>query len=118
MYTGNIIFFSFCDDIVITKKDVIEMSDTTFNFVGSTPYFTVVMPGYRNDVSKEAREFDFYKELGRKPACIAEAVIVKDLPTRIVVDFYYKFRRFPYPTKVFSRQEKVYAWFGHFDLLP
>jgi hypothetical protein len=115
LYKGNILVIRFADDVVVTVEDVIEMSNATLSLTGDAPYFGIVVTGQRQEVTREAREFDFYKELGRKPRCKAEAVIVKDLPTRIVTDFYYKFRRFPFPCKVFSREEKAIDWFMSLD---
>lgn len=108
---GHILYFKFLDEITITVEDVIELSDANLALTGSDMYFSIVVPGFRNDLTKEAREFDFYKELNRKPTCIAEAIIVTELPTRIVVDFYYKLRRFPYPTKAFASEAKAFEWF-------
>lgn len=108
---GQILYFQFLDEITLTVEDVIELSDTNLALTGSDMYFSIVVPGFRNDLTKEAREYDFYKELNRKPTCIAEAIIVKELPTRIVVDFYYKFRAFPYPTKAFASEDKALEWF-------
>jgi hypothetical protein len=112
LYEGNLLYFILDDEVTITVEDVIEMSEKNMELTGDNMYFSIVVPGYRSDLTKEAREFDFYKELNRKPTCIAEAIIVTELPTRIVVDFYYKFRNFPYPIKVFSKEEKALAWFS------
>jgi len=117
LYRGNIVVTRFFDETVVTVDDVIELSNTTVALVGENPYFGIVVTGQRQEVTKEAREFDFYKELGRKPSSLGQAVIVKDLPTRIVTDFYYKLRRFPFPTKVFSKEEKAIAWFLTIDPL-
>ncbi|MBS1635437.1 MAG: hypothetical protein JST26_05900 [Bacteroidetes bacterium] len=111
LYQGNVIAFRFMDDVVLQVEDVIELSQTNVAMTGDNPYFTIVVTGQRQDITQEAREYDFYKELGRKPTCVAEAVIVHDLPTRIVVDFYYKLRRFPYPAKVFANEEQALEWF-------
>jgi len=108
---GQLLYFKFLDEITLTVEDVIELSNANIALTGSDMYFSIVVPGLRNDLTKEAREFDFYKALNRKPTCIAEAVIVTELPTRIVTDFYYKLRRFPYPTKAFASEAKALEWF-------
>lgn len=108
---GQILYFKFLDEITLTVEDVIELSNANLALTGSGMYFSIVVPGFRNDLTKEAREYDFYRELKRKPTCIAEAIIVNELPTRIVVDFYYKFRAFPYPTKAFASEDKALEWF-------
>lgn len=111
LYQGNIIAFRFMDDVVLQIEDVIELSQVNLALTGDQPYYTIVVTGERQDITQEAREYDFYKELGRKPTCVAEAVIVGDLPTRIVVDFYYKLRRFPYPARVFGAEKQALDWF-------
>lgn len=108
---GSILYFRFLDEITITVEDVIELSEANLALSGTAMYFSIIVPGLRNDVTKEAREYDFYKELNRKPTCIAEAIVVTELPTRIVVDFYYKFRAFPYPARVFASEAKALEWF-------
>lgn len=115
LYSGDLTVFHFHDDISIGREDVMEFSLKTTELIGERPYFNIVIPGFRNDITKEARECDYYEILGRKPSCIAEAVIVKDLPTRMVVDFYFKFRKFPYPTKVFSNIDKALDWFEEIE---
>ncbi len=111
LYEGNILCFYFYDDMLLTVEDVIELSEANVALTGTDMYFSIVVPGYRNDLTKEAREFDFYEALNRQPTCIAEAVVINDLPTRIVADFYYKLRKFPYPVRVLAGEEEALEWF-------
>jgi len=64
----------------------------------------------RNNISTEAFSFDAHKELDIKQVTIAEAVVIKNLATRIMANFYYKVTKRNFPVKVFDTKQEAINW--------
>ncbi|MBK6836681.1 MAG: hypothetical protein IPG89_21460 [Bacteroidetes bacterium] len=110
-YTNQIICFEFDDDIFTGIAEVKELANTAKELTGGVvPVLSLVVTGQRNNISTEAFAFDVHKELGIKQITIAEAVVIKNLATRIMANFYYKVTKREFPVKVFDTKEEAIKW--------
>ena len=107
----DLIQVQFFDDITIGIPEVKELANATKELTGGiVPVLSLVITGQRNNISTEAFSYNIYTELNITQRTIAEAVVIQNLPTRIIANFYYKVVPRPFPVKVFESREKAIAW--------
>lgn len=110
-YTNQIISVEFDDDIFMGIAEIKELAEVVKELTGGVvPVLSLVVTGQRNNISTEAFAFDAHKELGIKQITIAEAVVIKNLATRIMANFYYKVTKRYFPVKVFDTKEEAVKW--------
>ncbi|MCD6067199.1 MAG: hypothetical protein K0S33_2025 [Bacteroidetes bacterium] len=110
-YNQDLIAFYFNDDITIGVAEVKEMVYVTRELTGGeVDLLNLVVTGERNNISTQAFSYDLFKELNIKQRTVAEAVVIKNLPTRIMANFYYKAIRRSFPVKVFDSEEDAVSW--------
>jgi hypothetical protein len=110
-YSEDLLAFYFFDDITIEVTDVQELVRVSSEMTGGeVDLLTLVVTGERNNISTEAFSYNMYKELKIKQRTIAEAVVISNLPTRIMTNFYYKVARRKFPVKVFESETKATEW--------
>ena len=66
-------------------------------------------------VPKEARE-ELANNSYIKSIRVADAIVVKSVPNRLLVNFYIKYCKPKEPTKIFNSMEKAKEWLLSFDL--
>jgi hypothetical protein len=110
-YTNQIMCFEFDNDILMGLVEISELADTVKELTGGiVPVLSLVVMGERNNISTEAFSFDTHKELGIKQVTVAEAVVIKNLATRIMANFYYKVIKRNFPVKVFDTKQEAIMW--------
>jgi hypothetical protein len=110
-YTQDVVGFYFFDDITISVDDIKDLANATRELTGGEiSLLTVVVTGERNNISTQAFSYNMYKELGIKQRTIAEGLVINNLPTRIMANFYYKVVRRKFPVKVFETETEALEW--------
>ncbi|MDP2385039.1 MAG: hypothetical protein Q8M29_01590 [Bacteroidota bacterium] len=107
----GIMIVELLDDIIIGIPEIKELAQGSKELSGGeVPLLSLVVTGQRNNISTEAFAFNIFEELQIKQKTIAEALVIKNLPTRIMANFYYKVVPRPYPVKVFQEKELAIEW--------
>jgi len=110
-YTNQIMSFEFDDDILMGVVEIRELAETVKELTGGVvPVLSLILMGQRNNISTEAFAYNPHKELGIKQMTIAEAVVIKNLATRIMANFYYKVSKRSFPVKVFDTKQGAINW--------
>lgn len=107
----GIMVIELLDDIMIGIPEIKEMAQASTELSGGVvSLLSLVVTGQRNNISTEAFAYNIYEELQIKQKTVAEALVIKNLPTRIMANFYYKVVPRPYPVKVFQEKELAIEW--------
>lgn len=110
-YTNQIVCYEFYDDIFIEIEDVKELAQATEELTGGIiPVLNLSITGQRNNISTEAFSFNVHKELNIKQKTLAEAVVIDNLATRIMANFYYKVVKKDHVVKVFDKKKEAINW--------
>ncbi|MBL4625165.1 MAG: hypothetical protein JKY42_08515 [Flavobacteriales bacterium] len=100
----------FKDKIDFEEEDATEINDITFEWVKGKPFVVLVdARNIRSNISHKARErFNNDKRISgiRK----GQAIVVNNLHTRMLANFYMKFHKPANPIKVFSNYQKAVEW--------
>jgi hypothetical protein len=98
------------DKVEFDLDDAIEVDDITFDFVEGKPFVTLVdARNIRSSMSHEARNhFATNKKITdiRK----AQAIVVNNLHTKLIANFYMNFHRPANPIKIFNDYDKADKW--------
>lgn len=98
------------DNVEITLKDSEEQYEILRSrYDGKTQYRILVEPGRYTTITKEAREFSTVPE--RNTMTLANAVIVRSLPQRIIINFLINFlQKQNMRMRMFDSREKAIEW--------
>lgn len=108
---NDMMVFEFFDDITIGVSEIKELAIASHDLSGGeVPLLSLVVTGERNNMSTEAFAYNIFKELNITQRTIAEAVVIQNIATRIMANFYYKVVTRPFPVKVFENREKAITW--------
>lgn len=98
------------DKVDIELNDAIEIDDISYDLVEGKPFVTLVdVRNVRSNMSHDAREhFATNKKITdiRK----AQSIVVNNLHTKILANFYMKFHKPANPVKIFSDYNKAEKW--------
>ena len=91
----------------ITYEDVIEQRKIASDLTGNKPHVVLAVTGRRTSATKEAREFSASNvPEGR----LAEAILIKSLPVRLMGKFYINFHKPNVPTQMFESENEAIIW--------
>lgn len=107
----GLVILKFKDNIVLEKEDAKEVDQVIFDKLVKGKPFVVIVDArdVNSSISHEAREFFSKDELVleiRK----AHALVVNNLHTKILANFYIKFHKPINPIKIFSDFDEAYDW--------
>jgi len=95
------------DDAEINKDDVIEQRKIASELTGDKPHVVLAIAGRRTSATKEAREYSS----GNIPkGRMAEAILIKSLPVRLMGKFFINFHKPTVPTKMFENESEAMLW--------
>lgn len=95
------------DDAEITYDDVIEQRKIAAELTGDKPHVVLAIAGRRTSATKEAREYSSsHVPKGR----LAEAILIKSLPVRLMGKFFINFHKPSVPTKMFEDESEAMIW--------
>lgn len=110
-YTNQIYCIILKNDILIGIREIEEIATATKEITGGVvPFLNLIIAGERTNISTDAFSFDVFKNLNITQPIIAEAVVMQNIATRIVLNFYFKVNKRNYPLKMFENKEKAIAW--------
>ncbi len=91
----------------ITLEDVIEQRKIASDLTGNKPHVVLAIAGRRTSATKEAREYSS----GNIPeGRLAEAVLIKSLPVRLMGKFFINFHKPNVPTQLFESEKEAVTW--------
>ena len=95
------------DNEEITYDDVVEQRKAIHNLTGGQPHVILAITGKRTMATKEARE---YSSSNIPEGRIAEAILIKSLPVRLMGKFYINFNKPKVPTQMFDNETEALTW--------
>ena len=91
----------------ITLEDVKEQRKIAHELTGGKPHVVLAITGRRTSATKEARE---YSSKNTPEGRIAEAILIKSLPVRLMGKFYININKPAVPTKMFDTEAEALVW--------
>lgn len=112
-FDGRILTTELLEDVVIEIEDVNENYHIVMDIINADPakekkYVSLVITAQHNSITKEARE-DANKAEKYK-YCLAQAIVIKSLATRLLGNFFIRFARPTCPQKLFQNREDALEW--------
>lgn len=107
-YDGNgIVKIILGDDDELSINDIMEHREIVDHMVNGHAYCILVITGERTRATEEGRA---YAAKNLPAGRLAEAIIVRSLPVRIMGNFYLKFHKPGIPTRLFDDEETAMKW--------
>jgi hypothetical protein len=108
----NLYLLKFEDDYEVELEDAIEIDQAFIKITNNQPFCVVVDARNRySNISNDARDF-FANDPEILPIRKKIAIVVNNMPTRMIANFFVKFNRPKTPTKVFNDYNKAIDWLG------
>lgn len=108
VYNGEgIIIVTIKDDLELTEQDIRDHREIQRRMVGEAPHCVLAIAGERTQATEEAR---IYAASNVPVGRVAEAIIVRSLPVRILGNFYLRFHKPNVPTRMFDDHEDAIVW--------
>jgi hypothetical protein len=110
-YDGKMLVTELYDDLVIDVEDAVENFHSVLNLVNGKKFLSLVIVAPNSSITKEARE-DANKA-DRYKLCIAQALVVNSLATRLLGNFMIRFLRTHCPQRLFKNREEAVTWLNY-----
>ena len=109
-HSNQILLVTFKDRVDVDLVEMIKLVDVSLEIVNNTPFYLIVdARNILSTINHEAREYitkhEVYSRLN-----IAQAIIVNNMPIKILANFYMKFYTQPSPVKMFSDFDEGRTW--------
>jgi hypothetical protein len=104
----NIIRFKLLDDIDIEKQDAEEAIEAINTITQGKKYYLLTETGNNFTASAESREY-MASNIG-STSIVANAIYLKSLPIRLIINVYVKINKPVVPTKVFNSEALALEW--------
>lgn len=104
----NIIRFKLLDDIDIEKKDAEEAIEAINTITQGKKYYLLTETGNNFTASADSREY-MANKIGTT-SIVANAIYLKSLPIRLIINVYVKINKPEVPTKVFNSEALALEW--------
>ena len=100
----------FKDNVSFELEDAIEVDDLTYELVEGNAFVTLVDGrNIRSNISHEAREY-FANDEKITSIRKGQSIVVNNLHTKLLANFYMKFHKPANPVKIFSDYDKAERW--------
>ena len=100
----------FKDKVNFEVKDAIEVDEITYDLIKGGSFVTLVdARNIRSSISHEAREF-FASNKKITKIRKGQAIVLNNLHTKLLANFYMKFHKPKNPVKIFSDYDKAEKW--------
>ena len=86
----------------------LEMIDGIEELCRGEKHLFMLLGTEGSTMTREARELDVVER--RAKVTKAQAVVVESLPVKLLANFYGRFKKLPYPYKVFDDRESAIEW--------
>ena len=94
----------------ITVDDVKEQRKVAAELTAGNPHVVLAIAGRGTSATKEARE---YSSSNIPDGRMAEAILIKSLPVRLMGKFFINFHKPTIPTKLFENENEALEWLNH-----
>lgn len=105
----RVIEYMLTEDYILDVEDIHQLVDAVRDLCSEEKHGMLVITTENNGSTREARNTSF-ERMKQHDHAIAEAVVIKSLPTRIAADFFYKIYKPYHPYKFFKTKEKAEVW--------
>lgn len=99
------------DDVELELEDIIEQRKAFQELSKGKDHVVLAIAGKRTSATKEARE---YSSQNFPTGRLAEAVIIKSMPVRLMGNVYINFHKPNVPTKMFESEADAEQWLNSF----
>lgn len=107
-YSEDIVCLRLKNEVQLEHKDLLALIDTYVQFVATESHCLLLETGLFNGISKEARDINPFKSLKVQPR--STAVVVKSLPTRLMVNFFVRQNSPSFPVEYFKTTDEALSW--------
>ena len=112
-FDGKVLTTELFEDVTIEIEDVNENYNIVMDIINAGPvkekrYVSLVITAQHNSITREAREDANKAEKYRY--CLAQAIVVKSLATRLLGNFFIRFAKPTCPQKIFQNKEDALGW--------
>ncbi|MGZ3920884.1 MAG: DUF7793 family protein [Bacteroidia bacterium] len=108
LHEKNIVKINVMNDVCLEADDILEINKAQSFLIKDNYYRVLHVCGINSSVSKEARDLLSNKDISKNR--LAKAIIINSLAQKIVVNFFIKFNKPPYPTKLFNTESEALRW--------
>ena len=107
---NKVLLVEFKDGVEVDLDEMIKLVDVSLDMVNETPFYLLVdARNILSSITHDARHYiTVHKEYGELN--IAQAIIVNNMPIKILANFYIKFYKQPNPVKMFDDMEAGRDW--------
>ena len=107
-YDGNgLLIITFADDVEFDVRDIEEQRAIAFSFHHGKPHVVLGIAGQRTSATKEALQ---YASVTIPEGRVAEALMIRSLPVRLMGNFYLQFHKPALLTKMFDDRDEAVRW--------
>jgi hypothetical protein len=112
-YQENIYVLTFEDDYEVELEDAIEIDKAFIKITNNTKFSVIVDARDKfSSITNDARNF-FANDPEIIPIREKIAIVVNNMPTKILANFFMRFNRPQTPTKVFNNLEEAVKWLSN-----
>lgn len=113
LYQENIYVLTFEDDYEVELEDAIEIDKAFIKITNNTKFSVIVDARDKfSSITNDARNF-FANDPEIIPIREKIAIVVNNMPTKILANFFMRFNRPQTPTKVFNNLEEAVKWLSN-----
>src|SRR5690606_17091343 len=109
----NICMMTFFPDVQVTLDEMKTIEKALLQVTGGTPFMVIM--DIRNryiQFDSDARDYAATEPITK--ILLAEAILLNNLPSRLLYNFYLKFNRPDYPIRAFTHPEPALEWLKSF----
>lgn len=103
----GLLVITLAEDCELSLDDIREQREIAFSFHQGKPHVVLAIAGQRTSATEEARK---YASMNVPEGRLAEAILIRSLPVRLLGNFYLKFHKPNVPTKMFESRENAMIW--------
>ncbi|MBA3665554.1 MAG: hypothetical protein H0W61_15305 [Bacteroidetes bacterium] len=107
-YNGHMVILTIKEGAVFDVAECREMITTATRFAGNKPYVLLSDARVYFSITPEGRKVTADKN--EAPLLKANAVIINNLPARLIANFFGKFNKPHFQFKVFTNEQKAVDW--------
>jgi hypothetical protein len=100
------------NNVEIELEDVIEIRKVTLQMSEGNPYVAIYESGEQTIVTKEAREIPMIDDTIKNRKALA--IIMNNLPQRIIINFFIRTNKKSHPIKAFTSKTEALKWAKQF----
>jgi len=110
LLSDDVILIQYLEDYAVEIDDVKELDVKLSNYLKGKKIYTITdFSNQFNSFSKEAQQF-LAKEGKVIALLLASAVVINNLPTRLLARFFMRFHKPNYPVKIFANISNAKDW--------